>query len=286
MDPSALLQSARSAGIMIVVGLSVLSLVESIIPLRARGRAGRLHLRPNLALASLTFATGLIFNTALVVVLSIAQRAGFGPLHAFEWPAGAAIVVAVAVLDFSTYLAHVSMHHVPAFWRFHRVHHADPAVDVTTTLRQHPGESVIRFAFLAAFAIASGASPVAFGLYRLASLGIGLVEHANVRLPLGLDTAIALAVTSPNMHKVHHSREPIETDSNYGNILTLFDRLFGTFTPPTRGVEVNCGLAGFDDDETQRVGALLRLPFRPATRRVHCSTISTAEATAFARRKT
>src|SRR6185295_12935560 len=107
-------------------------------------------------------------------------------------------------------------------WRFHAVHHSDPAVDVTTTIRQHPGESVIRYAFMAGCAFVLGVGPAPFAAYRAWSAVHGLLEHANVRVPRGLDSLLSLVVSTPNMHKVHHSRTTSETDSNYGNIFSLF----------------------------------------------------------------
>jgi sterol desaturase/sphingolipid hydroxylase (fatty acid hydroxylase superfamily) len=153
------------------------------------------------------------------------------------------------------------MHRVPGLWRFHRVHHSDPTVDVTTTIRQHPGEGAIRYAFMGAFAFVLGASPGAFAVYRSASAINGLLEHANFRTPLWLDRLLAIT-TWPYMHKVHHSRSAHETDTNYGNIFSLFDRMFGTFTRSERGMKVLYGLDGFDDDATQTMAGLLALPFR------------------------
>jgi sterol desaturase/sphingolipid hydroxylase (fatty acid hydroxylase superfamily) len=165
------------------------------------------------------------------------------------------------VLDFSFYLAHVTMHKVPALWRFHLVHHSDPAVDVTTTIRQHPGESVIRYAFMAAAAFLLGVGPAVFAVYRVWSAINGLFEHANVRMPRRLDSLLSLVVITPNMHKVHHSRNAAETDTNYGNIVSLFDRLFRTFTPSQRGLNITYGLDGFDDPARHTAAGLLALPF-------------------------
>ncbi len=175
------------------------------------------------------------------------------------------LAIVVLVLDFSFYVAHVSMHKVAAFWRYHRVHHSDPAVDVTTTIRQHPGESLIRYAFMAVFACVLGASPGAFAVYRAWSALNGLLEHANFRAPLWLDRALSLVTTWPYMHKIHHSRAADQTDTNYGNIFSWFDRLFGTFTPSERGVNIAYGLSGFDDPQTQTTAGLLALPFRDRT---------------------
>jgi sterol desaturase/sphingolipid hydroxylase (fatty acid hydroxylase superfamily) len=139
-------------------------------------------------------------------------------------------------------------------------------VDVTTTIRQHPGEGVIRYAFMGAFAFALGASPGAFAVYRTWSAVSGLLEHANVRVPSWLGDLLALVFTWPNMHKVHHSRDARFTDTNYGNIVSLRDRVFSTFTPARQGAHVAYGLVGLDDPGAQTTLGLLGLPHRPAPR--------------------
>jgi sterol desaturase/sphingolipid hydroxylase (fatty acid hydroxylase superfamily) len=209
-----------------------------------------------------TFVMSMFFGAAIILTLVWLQAAGLGVLNWSEVDSFWAVVAAVLVLDLSTYACHVALHKVPAWWRFHRVHHCDPAVDVTTSFRQHPGESVIRYAFLAVTAVAIGASPVAFGVYRTLSAFTALAEHANLRVPPWLDDALSLVTTWPTFHKVHHSRARHETDSNYGNIFSFWDRLFFTFTPARRGREVDYGLDGLDDVRNQTVAGLLTLPFR------------------------
>jgi sterol desaturase/sphingolipid hydroxylase (fatty acid hydroxylase superfamily) len=112
------------------------------------------------------------------------------------------------------------------------------------------------------FACAIGAGPAAFAVYRAWSAIGGLLEHANVRVPSWLDERLSLVTTWPGMHKVHHSRVPAETDSNYGNIFSFWDRIFRTFTPASRGADIHYGIEGFDDAPTQTTRGLLRLPFR------------------------
>lgn len=256
------LESALPSIFLILAAMAVVAAIERIIPLHARGRADRAHLGPNLALTFLTFATNAVMNAGLVMALAWSEGAGFGLLRALALPplwAGAAAIVA---LDLSFYVTHVAMHEVPAFWRFHSVHHSDAALDVTTTIRQHPGESVIRYASLAACAIALGASPGAFAVYRAWSAVNGLLEHANLRAPRALDRALSWLTTWPHMHKVHHSRRAEETDTNYGNVFSVWDRLFGTFTPSARGMGVAFGLEGCDDAATRTTAGLLALPFR------------------------
>jgi sterol desaturase/sphingolipid hydroxylase (fatty acid hydroxylase superfamily) len=262
MSPSDPVQSILFTVGTIVAAMAIVALVELAIPLQRRGHWSKAHLVPNLALTAITFATSALFNAGLVAVLFWLEADRLGMLPLLALPSLAAAAIAVVVLDFSFYVAHVAMHHGAMLWRFHRVHHADPAVDVTTTIRQHPGEAVIRYAFMAAFAIVLGAPPAAFAVYRVWSALNGLLEHANIRVSRRLDAVLALVITSPNMHKVHHSRVPAETDTNYGNIFSIFDRLFRTFTPTERGERIAYGLAGFDDPSSQTTGGLLVSPFR------------------------
>ena len=197
----------------ILAAMAVVAFVETVIPLHRWGRAGRAHIGPNLALTFITFGTNVFMNLALVAGLALLGRLGLGVLNVFRQPPLLSAAVAVLGLDFSFYVAHVAMHKIPWFWRFHLVHHCDPVVDVTTTIRQHPVEGVIRYAFMATFAFGLGADPAAFAVYRTWSALNGLLEHANVRVPVWLDDLLALLTTWPNMHKVHHSRAAQETDT-------------------------------------------------------------------------
>lgn len=249
---------------LILAAMALVALVETLVPLHARGRWYKAHVGPNLALTFITFATNVVFNAALVTALFALQAAHAGLLYHLPIPRLATAVLGIAALDFAFYVAHRAMHASPSLWRFHAVHHSDPAVDVTTTIRQHPVESVIRYVFMAAFAIPLGVAPGPFAVYRVWSALHGLLDHANVRMPQRLDTLLSLVVSTPNMHKVHHSRAARETNSNYGPMLSLFDRVFMTFTPSVRGPRVVYGLDGFDDEPRQSTGGLLALPFRSA----------------------
>lgn len=254
-------QSGATIGA-VILAMVVVAWVETVIPLHRGERSSRAHLGPNLALTFIAFAFNFFLNMALVALLVLLPGLGLGALNVFPQPALVSLAVVLLGLDLAFYVAHVAMHKIPALWSYHRIHHCDPVVDVTTTIRQHPGESVIRYAVMAAFAFVLGAGPGAFAVYRAWSALNGLFEHANIRLPLWLDGLIALVTTSPNMHKVHHSRSPEQTDTNYGNIFSVWDRLFSTFTLPARGTDIRYGLDGFDDAATQTTRGLLWLPFR------------------------
>lgn len=267
-----LLASGISTVGAILVLMTLLAAIEAAIPLRARGTWSRFHLGPNLALTLITLGTNAVWNTALVVLLRWQEAAGVGLLHVYAPPPSLATAVVVVTLDFVIYVAHRAMHASPALWRYHRVHHSDPAVDVTTTARQHPGEGVIRYGFVAAAACGLGAGPAAFAVYRTWSALQSYLEHANVRVPPRLDAICSWIVTTPNMHKVHHSRRREETNSNYGNIFALFDRCFSTFTPTDRGRRVAYGLDDLDERSAQTTAGLLALPFQSA--------VASADATA------
>jgi sterol desaturase/sphingolipid hydroxylase (fatty acid hydroxylase superfamily) len=229
----------------------------------------RRHLEGNLGLTVVT----LVLNFALTsIFVFIAPNTKPSALAAIDierlFPSSPFLVtcVAIVVLDFATYVAHRSMHCIPLMWRAHRVHHLDPLVDVTTTLRQHPLEGMWRFLFIAGPALLLGIPASSLAIYRFISVVVALLEHVNIRMWQPLDTLLSFVFTTPNMHKLHHSKDVRETDSNYGNIFSIFDRLFGTFTPTVRSADLReYGLNGYDDDgcgTQQRLGSLLRLPFR------------------------
>jgi len=258
--------------------MAILAIAEAVVPLQARPRWGKTRLGPNLALTAITILINLPLTVALSLALIWLDSIGFGLRHWLSIGTIGGIALAVVALDLAFYVAHVAMHKSRLLWRFHRVHHTDPFVDVTTTIRQHPGEVLIRYVFLASTAIVTGASPLGFVVYRLWFVLNGLLEHANLRVPTGIDTIASLVVSTPNMHKVHHSRNQRENDSNYGNIFSLFDRLFATFTPSILGTRIEYGIDGHDARELQTTAGLLAMPFanqgpsavaveRPATAR-------------------
>src|SRR5262249_40384175 len=217
---TSLLSSMSTVGA-ILGAMAVIALIEAIVPLHARGRWSRFHLLPNLALTFTTFGTNILMNAAIVMALAWTYSNRMGLLRIAPLGATAESIVVAVLLDFAFYAVHVAMHRSVFLWRFHCVHHSDPAVDVTTTIRQHPGESVIRYAAIAAVAVPLGASPTAFAIYRLWSVFNGLVEHCNIRVPVALDALLTWVTSTPNMHKIHHSCRPRETNTNYSNIFSI-----------------------------------------------------------------
>jgi sterol desaturase/sphingolipid hydroxylase (fatty acid hydroxylase superfamily) len=182
-------------------------------------------------------------------------------LHVNKAPMWVTVAVGIAGLDLFTYFAHVLLHKSPMAWQFHRVHHCDREVDVTTAFRQHPGETVWRIFWQVAAIVVFGLPLWVVVLYLTLSSLNAQLEHANITLNARVDWLLRWFIVTPDMHKEHHSRYQPETDSNYANIFSLWDRLFGTYTARINFRELRYGLEGEERPEHQTLAGLLRLPF-------------------------
>lgn len=244
----------------IVLLCGALALVELWIPLFAsKDRRGRTP--ANLGLTAVTFFLNWVLDSgAAILALSLSVE-GKGLLRSFTIPTAAWIALSVVVLDFTAYIAHLSMHKIPKLWRVHRVHHSDPFVDVTTAFRQHPFEGVWRFAWTIVPIWLLGLPAAGVLVYRVLSAGNALMEHANIHISQDFDSSLALLWVSPNMHKVHHSQAQKQTDSNYGNIFSTFDRIFRTFRPTDEALLVTYGLDDISPEDGKSFARLVNLPF-------------------------
>jgi sterol desaturase/sphingolipid hydroxylase (fatty acid hydroxylase superfamily) len=246
----------------VLSALALASIVEALVPLHKQPRRASGRLATNLWLLAVTLGLGILLNFTLAIGAAYLAQSDIGLLQALGVSGVAAFTIALVALDGASYLVHRLMHQVPTLWRVHLVHHMDVSVDATTAFRQHPIEGVLRFSFIAVTAWALGAPPAAIAVYRLLGALNSVLEHANIRVPRWIDRALVWFWVTPDMHKVHHSRERKETDSNYANLFPFFDRLFGSFTPSSRGPLVQYGIRGYDAPEHQSIGAVLWLPFR------------------------
>ena len=187
------------------------------------------------------------------------QSKGWGLFNILPLPAWLAIPAAVLLLDLTIYGQHVAFHAVPLLWRLHRMHHADLEFDVTTGLRFHPGEILLSMAIKFAAVAVLGAPPLAVLIFEILLNATSLFNHGNVRLPLGLDRILRLIVVTPDMHRVHHSIDRRETDSNFGFNVPWWDRLFGTYrAQPALGHErMTIGIDKFRDPRELRLDRML-----------------------------
>ncbi|MFD1509284.1 sterol desaturase family protein [Lacimonas salitolerans] len=194
----------------------------------------------------------------------MAQDSGWGLFNAVDGPAWLAVVAAILILDLAIYLQNVMFHAVPGLWRLHRMHHADQEFDATTGLRFHPVEIVLSMAIKLAVVGAIGAPPVAVLLFEVLLNATALFNHSNIRLPLAVDRVLRLVLVTPDMHRVHHSVDPRETNSNYGFSLPWWDRLLGTYVAqPAKGHEgMDIGIEQFRTSRAQWLDRMLVQPLR------------------------
>jgi sterol desaturase/sphingolipid hydroxylase (fatty acid hydroxylase superfamily) len=211
-----------------------------------------------------SFILRLIFPAAAVGIAAFASDNDWGLLNYFELPLALAVVLSVVALDLVIYLQHVLIHAVPTLWRLHRVHHADLDFDVTTGSRFHPIEIILSMLIKFATIAALGPPIVAVVIFEVVLNAMAMFNHANVRLPLVLDRWLRLIVVTPDMHRVHHSVEDNETNSNFGFNLSLWDRIFGTYIDqPRAGHEgMTIGIHTYRDPlQVSRLPGMLTLPF-------------------------
>jgi len=239
---------------------------ELVAPRRRLSVSKALRWANNLGLVFLNSALiRLIFPAAAVGVAAFAAEHGWGMLNYYRVGHFPAVLVAVVALDFIIYLQHVLVHAVPALWRLHRVHHADLDYDVTTGARFHPIEIVLSTLIKFAAIVVLGPPVVAVVVFEVLLNATAMFNHGNLRLPLALDRALRWLVVTPDMHRVHHSVEDDEANSNFGFNLPWWDRLFGTYRaqPRVAHEDMIIGIHRFrTPKETAWLPGLLALPFR------------------------
>jgi len=218
----------------------------------------------NLSLVAVNTAVARVLLPVLPVGMAVfAHERGWGILPSVALPPWAGFVVAVAALDFVIYIQHVLFHFLPVLWRFHRMHHTDLDIDVTTGNRFHPVEIVISFGIkLAAVALIGPSAPAVLAFEILLN-ATSQFNHGNVRMPAALDRLLRLFVVTPDMHRVHHSVVPRETNSNFGFNLPWWDRLCGTYRrEPEQGhTGMTIGLREYRDPAMLTMPRLLVQPF-------------------------
>jgi sterol desaturase/sphingolipid hydroxylase (fatty acid hydroxylase superfamily) len=244
---------------------AVMAAWEMLAPRREQ-RIGRGARWPsNIAIVILdTVLVRLVFPTTAVGLALLAEAQGWGLLHALSLPGWASILFAVIALDFAIYLQHVLFHAVPALWRLHRMHHADLEFDVTTGARFHPIEILLSMSLKLGVVAALGAPAIAVLIFEVLLNATAMFNHSNVCMPLWVDGVLRWIVVTPDMHRVHHSIVPSETNSNFGFNLPWWDRLFGTYrSQPAVGHDaMTIGIQQFRELREQRLDRMLTQPLR------------------------
>jgi len=243
----------------------LVAMAEIISPRRRLSVSKALRWTNNLSLVVLnTLVLRLLFPAAAVGVAAFAQNSGWGLLNHYQPPFFLAVVISVVLMDMIIYLQHVMVHAVPALWRLHMVHHVDPDFDVTTGSRFHPLEIILSMLIKFATIAALGPPVVGVVIFEILLNATAMFNHGNLRLPRQLDRVLRWFVVTPDMHRVHHSVIPSETNSNFGFNLPWWDRIFGTYQdqPQAGHTDMTIGIRGFHDSrKISWLPGMLTLPF-------------------------
>lgn len=247
----------------LVGGLLFFWVLEGAIPLY------RLHYKKNKlqhALINFSFTIiHLIIHTLLAILIvklsDWCLQNKFGLVHWLNTGVVVTIIISILAIDFSSWLVHFVMHKTPPLWHFHVIHHSDNKVDVTTGLRHHPGDSILRGIFFLLLIFVSGAPMYGVMIYQTLLILATAFTHANIQLSKPVDTFISWFLVSPNMHKVHHHWKQPYTDSNYGAVFSIWDRLLGTFKKLDTK-EIRYGLDRYyPNEQDENIKDLMIYPF-------------------------
>lgn len=245
--------------------LAIMALWEVLAPKRALTVSKALRWSNNLGLVFFnSFLLRLIFPAAAVGMAAFASEQGWGLFNYFQLPLAISILLSVVIMDLIIYLQHVMVHAVPALWRLHRVHHADLDYDVTTGARFHPLEIILSMLIKFATIVVIGAPVVAVIIFEVVLNAMAMFNHGNVGLPPVLDRILRWFIVTPDMHRVHHSIEDDETNSNFGFNLSWWDRLLGTYRDQPRGghLGMTIGIRNFRTTrQSSWITGLLLMPF-------------------------
>jgi len=244
---------------------AIMAALEQVAPRRALQTAKAVRWTNNLALTALNsvLLRAVLPVTAIGTAGFTAER-GMGLLNLFPVPYAAAILLSVLALDLAIYLQHLMFHAVPLLWRLHRVHHADLDFDVTTGARFHPIEILVSMLIKFTVILTLGPPALAVLIFEVLLNATSMFNHGNVRIPPAVDRVMRWLVVTPDMHRVHHSVNPRETNSNFGFSVPWWDRLFGTYRaqPQAGHVRMVLGITQFRLPRELWLDRMLLQPFR------------------------
>ena len=245
----------------IFICLSISWILEGAVPLVSLSYRKWRHAGVNLIFLSTSLLINILFTAATAGGFIWAKDHDFGLLYLVNWPVWVELLLALMLLDLvAQYFAHYLLHKIKWMWKFHLVHHSDTKVDATTGTRHHPGDYLVRELFSLATVIVFGIPLAYYLFYRISTIFFTYLTHANITVPEWLDKPLSLVFVTPNMHKFHHHYERPWTDTNFGNIFSFWDRLFGTmvYDDPKK---VRYGVDVLQDKLDENVGYQFKIPF-------------------------
>ena len=257
MEGAALIRLALFVGVLVLfAGL------ETLFPARARVLPRARRWLTNLSMSALGSAVGALMAPVLAVsVAAVAASKGWGLFNLAALPVWLEFALSLVLLDLAVWAAHVASHRVPMLWRLHSVHHTDRDLDASSGVRFHPGEIAISLLWKAAVIVLLGPSVLAVLVFEIVLNGTAIFTHANIALPGRLDRMVRRVFVTPDMHRIHHSVDLAESQTNYGFCLSVWDRLFRSYSDRAEG-ELRLGLSEHQTAAPARLWSSLALPFR------------------------
>lgn len=254
--------------LVMVISIIVAMFLEAALPRTDRPTSAH-HMLRNFGLWMVSFyCADFLVGTYWLDIQSMLGQQAFGLLYWFALPRDWMLVLAgVLILDLSDYFFHRLEHRVPWLWRFHSVHHTDNTMDVSTTLRTHPVSMVLSNFWRIGTALAFGLPLWLIAFRELLIFPLLFIQHANVRLPRHWESLFGAVFITPGIHHNHHAERRQEHDSNYGDGLVVWDKLFGTYTPPLMDGSLRYGLVNRHEEEFQSIEGMLLTPFKPDRQR-------------------
>jgi sterol desaturase/sphingolipid hydroxylase (fatty acid hydroxylase superfamily) len=259
--------------IRLVVALGIFGIMvswEAIEPRRVQQVSRKQRWPVNLGLALFNMIL-MRFTVGSLAYMSAVMAADYqyGLLNLWQVPSGLAIIATLLLLDFAIYCQHIIMHKWPLLWRLHKIHHTDLEFDATTAVRFHPLEIVISMLYKGVCIVLIGGNPAAIIVFEIILNGAATFNHSNVRIPEKVDKILRWLIITPDMHRIHHSSEPTETDSNYGFSVSWWDRLCKTYVadPEQAQTTMTIGLNAFRKQAELGFLQCLLIPFRTQVKR-------------------
>lgn len=248
----------------LIGGIVFFWILEGVLPLFSFKYSKIKHAGLNLTFTLTTAIIGFGLAGALLFASDYTSSNEIGLLYLFDLPLWLKVIVGVLLMDLiGAYFIHWLEHKVKWMWKFHLVHHSDTKVDVTTGLRHHPGETVFRIFFTIVAVVIIGAPMGIIMLYQSLSVLFAHLTHANLNIPKALDNVLSYIFVTPNMHKVHHHFTQPLTDTNYGNIFSVWDRVFGTYAHVNDMTTLQYGIdTHMKSEENEKLGNLMAIPFQ------------------------
>lgn len=248
--------------IVLIVMLILMYCIENMLPYLSPPANKKKHYRRNFIISLISFLINAVLGTLVVMVVELTAANHWGLLNHLQLPLPVQLLAGILLFDLGSYLTHNLQHKIPFFWRFHRIHHSDNHLNVSSSLRFHPVDVIVSQCIYQCIGVILIGMPItAFVIYGSIAIPLLILQHSNVRFPRRFERFASLVFATPGWHKIHHSSEQEQTDSHYGDVFTFWDRIFGTWGKK-QPHEIEYGLKEFNRDEHHRVGHLMVSPFK------------------------